>query len=313
MKVGRVLAAALSLAVVLGLQTAPVAAPHYGGWSAPVHLPAPINSTFIDQAATLSKDDLSLYLTSSRPCGAGDVVEDSNIWVAHRGSVDAPWNQPECLEINVDGFDDSNPAFSRDGHWMFFVSNRPGGLGAAGTPAGRDIWVSWRAHVDDDHAWAEPVNAGPVLNSTVADAGPTCFENEGALPQLIFTSERSGRFDLYVADVLGNAEFSAPHAIAELNTPDLVEAGPFVRHDGLEIFFFRGPTIFDIFTATRSDPTERWSAVVRVDAPISSAFNEQAPKLSKDGKTLLFSSNRPGTLGGLDIWMATRTKTTGKP
>jgi WD40-like Beta Propeller Repeat. len=240
-------------------------------------------------------------------------VQDANIWVAHRSAVDAPWENPECLEINVDGYEDSNPNFSRDGHWMFFVSNRPGGFGVAGTPPGRDIWLTWRAHVHDDHAWGEPVNAGSVVNTTMADTGPTYFENEGGLPQLFFATQRSGVFDLWVTDVFGDFQFSAPRPVAELNTPDNVEAGPFIRHDGLEIFFFRGPTIFDIFTATRGDPGEPWSTPIRIDAPINSEFNEQAPKLSKDGQTLLFSSNRPGTLGNLDIWMATRVKTTGNP
>ena len=132
-------------------------------------------------------------------------------------------------------------------------------------------------------------------------------------PQLLFTSQRSGIFDLWIADFLGNFQFSTPHPISELNTADQVEAGPFIRHDGLEIFFFRGPVIFDIFTATRDDPSDPWSTPVRVDAPISSEFNEQAPRLSKDGQTLFFSSNRPGTLGGLDIWMATREKIAGRP
>jgi len=311
MSIGRLLAVGLALAVVVGFHAQPVAAPHYGEWSMPVHLPAPINSGSIEQSATLSNDDLSLYFTSTRPCGEGDLVADQNIWVARRSSLDAPWGEPECLEINMHGFEDSNPGFSRDGHWMFFVSNRPGSLGAVGTPAGRDIWVSWRAHVHDDHDWAEPVNAGPILNSAVADAGPTYFENEPGLPQLIFTSQRSGVFDLFEADVLSGTVFSAPSPIAELNTPDLVEGGPSIRQDGLELLFFRGPTVFDIFGATRSEPSSPWSTPLRIDAPISTEFNEQAPRLSKDGQTLMFVSNRPGTLGGLDIWMATREKVRG--
>jgi len=313
MNIGRVLATGtVSLLLVAASHVRPFAAPHYGGWSAPVHLPSPINSESVEQSATPSNDDLSLFFTSTRPCGAGDLVADANIWVARRDSLDSPWGEPECLEINMDGFEESNPGFSRDGHWMFFVSNRPGSLGAAGTPAGRDIWFSWRAHVHDDHDWGEPVNAGPVLNSTVADAGPTYVENDGGLPQLIFTSQRAGVFDLFVSDLLGNGEFSAPRPIAELNTPDLVEAGPTIRHDGLEMFFFRGATApFDIFTATRSDPSGPWEAPVLV--PISSAFNEQAPRLSKDGRTIFFASNRGGPAGGLDIWMATREKVPGRP
>ena len=308
MNIGRFLAiGGVALVLIVGSYINPAAAPHYGGWAAPVHLDSPINSGFIEQAATLSSDSLTIYFTSTRPCGAGDLVADANIWISHRGAIDDAWQEPSCLEMNMDGYDDSNPSFSRDGHWMFFVSNRPGGLGVAGTPPGRDIWVTWRAHVHDDHAWGEPVNAGPVLNSELGDAGPSYFENEGGVPQLLFTSQRSGRFDLWIAEFL-NFQFSTPHPISELNTADQVESGPSIRHDGLEILFFRGPVIFDIFTATRDDPSDPWSTPVRVDAPISSEFNEQAPRLSKDGQTLFFSSNRPGTLGDLDIWMATREK-----
>jgi WD40 repeat protein len=313
MKIGRILAALGSLVFVFALHTDPAAAPHYAPWSDPVHLAPPVNSEFIEQAATLSNDGMSLYVTSTRPCGAGDVVADPNIWVAHRSALDAPWGDLECLDINVDGYEDSNPGFSRDGHWMFFVSNRPGGFGAAGTPPGRDLWITWRAHTHDDHAWGEPVNAGPMVNSTAADAGPAYFENDGGLPQLFFTTQRSGMFDLWVADIVGDFQFASAHPIAELNTPDLVEAGPTVRHDGLEIFFFRGLTAFDIFAATRLALADPWSTPVRIDAPVSSEFNEQGPRISKDGQTLLFASNRPGTLGNLDIWMATRTRTTGKP
>jgi len=313
MNVGRVLViGGVSLVLVIASYIRPLAAPHYGEWSAPVHLSPPINSEFVEQSATLSDDSLTLYFTSTRPCGAGDLAADANIWVSHRERLDGPWQEPSCLEVNIDVYEDSNPVFSRDGHWMFFVSNRPGSLGVAGTPPGRDIWVTWRAHTRDDHAWGEPVNAGTVLNSTVADAGPAYFENEGGRPQLIFTSQRTGVFDLYVAEIVGDFLFSTPRPIAELNTADLVEAGPFIRHDGLEIFFFRGSTVFDVFTATRDEPSDAWSTPVRVPAPISSEFNEQAPRLSKDGKTLLFSSARPGTLGGLDIWMATRDKVPGR-
>jgi hypothetical protein len=187
MKIGH-LASGLSLVLVVGLRIDPTAAPRYMPWSAAVHLGAPVNSELIEQSATLSNDNLTLYFTSTRPCGAGDLITDANIWVSHRDASDAPWSDPSCLEMNVDGVEDSNPGFSRDGHWMFFVSSRPGGVGVAGTLAGRDIWVTWRAHVHDDHDWGEPVNAG-VLNSDAADAGPSYFESESGLPQL--TSCRS--------------------------------------------------------------------------------------------------------------------------
>jgi Tol biopolymer transport system component len=63
----------------------------------------------------------------------------------------------------------------------------------------------------------------------------------------------------------------------------------------------------DIFVATRDNANDRWSAPVNVGAPISRPeSNEITPNLLPDGQTLLFSSNRAGGLGSMDIWMSTR-------
>jgi Tol biopolymer transport system component len=40
---------------------------------------------------------------------------------------------------------------------------------------------------------------------------------------------------------------------------------------------------------------------------LNTTFAEQQPDLSHDGRTLLFSSTRPGGSGSTDIWMSTRT------
>src|SRR5688572_20402263 len=49
-----------------------------------------------------------------------------------------------------------------------------------------------------------------------------------------------------------------------------------------------------------------WEPVVHLPPPINSEFNDQAPVLSKDEKTLFFTSDRPGSVGGEDIWVSTR-------
>jgi hypothetical protein len=51
------------------------------------------------------------------------------------------------------------PAFSRDGHLLFFASNR---LPSSG---GVDIWVSRREHTHDDFAWQPAENLGAGVNS----------------------------------------------------------------------------------------------------------------------------------------------------
>jgi hypothetical protein len=54
-----------------------------------------------------------------------------------------------------------------------------------------------------------------------------------------------------------------------------------------------------------------WSAAVRVEATgADAAFNgpslDGCPFISRDGKTFYMASNRPGGMGGIDIWVSTR-------
>lgn len=50
-----------------------------------------------------------------------------------------------------------------------------------------------------------------------------------------------------------------------------------------------------------------WAQLNHLPAPINSVYDDQAAVLSKDEKTMYFSSNRPGSLAGsLDIWVSSR-------
>ncbi|HEU5258369.1 MAG TPA: hypothetical protein VFU28_20420 [Vicinamibacterales bacterium] len=48
-----------------------------------------------------------------------------------------------------------------------------------------------------------------------------------------------------------------------------------------------------------------WSSPVNVTS-LNTASNDEYAVLSRDGLTIYFTSNRPGGLGGLDLWFATR-------
>jgi Tol biopolymer transport system component len=50
-----------------------------------------------------------------------------------------------------------------------------------------------------------------------------------------------------------------------------------------------------------------WTQVTPLPPPINSEYDDQAAVLSKDEKTMYFSSNRPGSMNGSkDIWVSTR-------
>ncbi len=49
-----------------------------------------------------------------------------------------------------------------------------------------------------------------------------------------------------------------------------------------------------------------WSAPVNLGPTINSASNDQQPAISKDGLSLYFTSNRPGGIGGFDMYVSQR-------
>jgi hypothetical protein len=196
------------------------------------------------------------------------------------------------------------PAFSPDGHWMFFASDRPGGVGLS------DIYQSYRADVHNDFGWQAPTNLGPAFNSTADDNASTYFEN-GGHPQLIFGSGRLGGAarDLFLSNMQSDGTWGAATLIPELSSPG-TENRPTIRQDGLEIFFYSdrdgGQGATDLWTSTRSTVTAAWSTPVNLGAIVNTSATDLHPYLSTDGRTLVFASGRPGGQG-TDLYMTTRT------
>src|SRR5947207_1231650 len=111
--------------------------------------------------------------------------------------------------------------------------------------------------------WSAPTNV-----SSVNDAGPTYFENEGGRPQLYFQSQRpggAGQADIYVSEQQEDGTWSAPQRVVELSTK-FQEQRPTIRFDGLEMVIQsnRPPSLgFDLWVSTRASVTDEWSAPVR--------------------------------------------------
>jgi len=192
------------------------------------------------------------------------------------------------------------PNFSRDGHWMFFNSNRTGGVG------GNDIWMSFRANPNDDFAWQAPTNLGTPINSASFDAGPALVEH-GNQEILYFNSDRGGSQDFYASVRQKDGTFGTPMLVAELNSAS-AEQRITIRKDAREAFFFSdrpGSAVTDLWTSSREDRDAVWGRPTLLS--INSAGTDAQPTLSRDGRTLVFASDRPGALG-FDLYISTRTK-----
>ena len=289
--------------------TASTSVQRYSDWSTPINLGPIVNSTSMDRAPAISRDELSLYFASTRPGGFGG----EDIYVSQRETRDSEWGPPANLGpiINT-AANEMVPAFSRDGHLLFFASNRqPGSFG------GVDIWVSRREHTHDDFAWQPAENLGAGVNSFSLDEGPSYFENdEVGVPQLYFSSSRlsGGPGSIFVSEQAADGSFGPAVLVFELSGLGNTRR-PSIGHNGLEIFFGSEragiPNSQDLWVATRKTVFDAWSDPINLGSPVNSELVDVQPYVSSDRETLFFASNRPGG-GPTDIYVSTRTKRSGK-
>lgn len=207
-------------------------------------------------------------------------------------------------ELNTP-FQDGCPIQSRDGLNLYLASTRPGGQGSL------DIWVARRESTSDP--WSAPVNLGEPVNSTADEFCPTPVGDNG----LYFVSREAlpgscGMGDIYFTRRRADGSWREPThlACAPIGpNSELDEQGPsFVGGDEVQSLFFSrssATVLGDIFVSTRV-PGGSFGEAAAVTELNDAAANDLQPNVRRDGREVVFSSNRTGTLGGQDIWVATR-------
>ncbi|HUS33434.1 MAG TPA: hypothetical protein VMZ53_33260 [Kofleriaceae bacterium] len=159
--------------------------------------------------------------------------------------------------------------------------------------------VAWRS----EQLIEATVPAGMPLG--VYDVTVTCGARVTTLPEA-FTVLPEG---------LPTQPFGAPTLVAAIASPTSLEDDPSITADRLELFFNsdRPGSLggADIYVTTRATPSDAWTTPVAVPV-VNTAYSETTPKISADGLTLYFSSDRPGgTNANYDVWVSTRPSRTG--
>jgi len=212
-------------------------------WGSLVNLGPTINTSATETGPNLSVDGLTLYFGSKRPGGLGDF----DIWVTTRTTVNDPWAEAVNLGSLINSSDlDNGPSLSPDGLSLFFYSRKPGGLG------GLDIWVTTRLTVNDP--WAEAVNLGPLINSSVLDYWPNISANGLTL---LFSSRRPGGYgnrDIWMATRgTKEDEWGIPINLGPKVNSSAQEACPNISTDGFTLYFasdnLAGQGSYDIWQA----------------------------------------------------------------
>lgn len=158
------------------------------------------------------------------------------------------------------------------------------------------------------------------ISSDKSDFGAVLYDN-----QLYFTSARTGSskeygwnkepfLDIYKADYNIDGTITNANTVSELNSK--YHDGPLtISTDGTTVYFssdsFKEASFEkdkknklklsrnNLFVSTKDNG--KWGKIISLPFN-SSEYSTSNPSLSRDGKTLYFSSDMPGSIGGVDIW-----------
>lgn len=154
----------------------------------------------------------------------------------------------------------------------------------------------------------DPINLGDKINSKYRDYFPSITADG---EKLIFSRNIEGNEDFYISKKV-NSTWSEPVPLSDkINTKQYNEGAQSISPDGLYLFFTGcnrpdGLGRCDIYVSHKEGNS--WGDPYNLGAPVNSQYWESQPAISPDGNTLYFVSNRPGGLGGYDIWKSTLKK-----
>lgn len=222
---------------------------------------------------------------------------------------------PAVLEVGINSAQaDGCPIETPNGLQLFIASTRPGAVGGLTDP--NDIWSFRRASVTAP--WGPAVHLPAPVNSAAADFCPTPLTAN----RLYFVSARAGGCgagDIYRTQKHPVAGWLAPTHLgcqASGTGPNFAggEFSPSVVETDAGTYLFYSSTGLDgldqdiYVSQMRADGTFGPGSEV---PGLNTASNDQMPNVSRDGRELVFVSDRPGTLGALDVYRSTRSSTSG--
>ena len=193
-------------------------------WTFAESIGEPINTAQNEGAQCITADGKTLYFTA---CSRSDSYGRCDLYTSE--FVDGYWSQPVNLGSNVNTENwESQPAISSDGRQLFFVSNRPGGIGK------KDIWVTYKNNKGN---WTKAKNLGKDINTSKDDVSPFLhWDNQ----TLYFSSKGyvgMGGFDVFLSRLNELGEWGTVKNIGyPINSPS-DENSLIVAKDGRTAYF----------------------------------------------------------------------------
>jgi len=153
-------------------------------------------------------------------------------------------------------------------------------------------------------AWTDPLNMNELLKVD-RDLFPTSLSKDGKDLYLYSSADYDG---IIYTSRFENGNWSPIVKLNDNINTKYWESHATISHDNKKLYFTsnRKGTYggLDIYVSSR-DSTGDWGPAVNLGPIINTPYNEESPFLSKDDKTLFFSSRGHFNMGGYDILYST--------
>lgn len=249
-----------------------------------IFAPGIVSGPAHDSAPAFTRSGNDVYFGRSSP-------QQSTILVSERRK-DGQWSEPRIAPFSGI-WNDMEPAMSPDGRFLVFVSNRPdqeGGAEVEGFYAGSKQHGGRLWRVDRlTNGWSTPVLLPAAVNTNASTYAPSVAA-DGSL-YFMTTDATSGIFRLFRAQYRYGSY--SPAEALPFSDGTITDVDPAVAPDESFLVFGSGRMAnrgIDLFIVFRGE--QGWGEPIHLGNDINTPKSDAEPRLSADGRTLYFSSER---------------------
>ena len=249
-----------------------------------------INSQWLDTECFVLPDGLTLYFASDRMFDPGG----HDVYAATRPTLDADFTNPVVLG-SISSVDSEGRLVTADGYVGYYWSDGVTGLTS-------DIMTVTRTDLGQPFAGAgaQPV---PSLATATWEYDPWPTPDGRRVYVSITDMVVGGNQALWFVERASPADaFGPPQLVSTVDTPDYEDNPALSGDERLLVFSSNRGGDHDLYYARRMDR----DAVFDPPQPlpvVNTEYSESEPCITERGE-LLFSSDRPGGVGDVDIYRA---------
>ncbi len=161
-----------------------------------------------------------------------------------------------------------------------------------------DVMISYKLRDE----WLEPESIGENINTNNHDASIALSVDGQSL--FVYKQNKKDHGDIYLSKLNGE-EWMKPEKLAGSINTDAWEGSATLVANGKTLYFssdreggFGGR---DLYSATKQ-PDDTWGEIMNLGPTINTKFDDDAPFIHPDGRTMYFSSKGHNSMGGYDIF-----------